>query len=235
MISGFEAFGWGFAYFFSIWQSCIAQISPFFMAYIIGLYFMAYQRETPPPSIARRTVVPSLVYMVGFSVPFALFNATGLQIGRQMAYHSGTLSFAAGVIILLIVLFMVLHGRVERITRLDVPLHTALMSLLLGIAFAFAYSPCITPALSRIMNIGSQADTAVTGAFLALWYGLGMSLAFLAVGTALVVLFSRIGALTRNPGRVKDVSAAILFILAFFNISGLMTLYKAFILGFFVN
>lgn len=234
MVGNFEA-GWqGFASFFSIWQACIAQISPFFMAFIIGLYFMACgRRETP--SMIRRTALPSVVYMVGFSVPYALMTAVGLPIGRLMAYHSGSLSFIAGVVILLIGLFMLLHGRVAFITRLDVPINTAVMSLLLGAAFALVYSPCITPTLSRIMGIASQPGTAVTGAVLAFFYAVGISLAFLIVGVVLVRGLSSVGVMRRNPGRVKDGCGAVLCILAFLNISGMMTLYKAFILGFFVK
>lgn len=234
MVGNFEA-GWqGFASFFSIWQACIAQISPFFMAFIIGLYFMACGRRAAP-SIFRRTVLPSVVYMAGFSAPYALMTATGLPIGRLMAYHSGTLSFTAGVVILLIGLFMLLHGRHAFITRLDVPINTAVMSLLLGIAFALVYSPCITPTLSRIMGIASQPGTAVTGAVLAFFYAVGISLAFLIVGVVLVLGLSSVGVMRRNPGRVKDGCGAVLCILAFLNISGMMTLYKAFILGFFVK
>lgn len=234
MIGNFEA-GWrGFASFFSIWQACIAQISPFFMAFIVGLYFMACGKGAPP-SMIRRTVLPSVFYMAGFSVPYALMTATGLPLGRLMAYHSGTLSFGAGVVILLIGLFMALHGRSAVVTRLDAPLNVAGMSLLLGSAFALVYSPCITPALSKIMGIASQPGTAVTGAVLAFFYAVGISFAFLIVGVALVRGMSLIGVMRRNPGRVKDWCGVILCLLAFLNVSGMMILYKAFILGFFVK
>lgn len=244
MVGGFEAFGQGFASFFSIWQACIAQISPFFIAYVTALYFMAYKppsKPSGPPSIAGRTVGPSLVYMVGFSVPYALQTVSGLPVGRFLAYNSGTLGFASGVFILLISLFIILHGRSSLVTKLDVPLHTIVMSLLLGAAFALVYSPCITPTLSKIMGIASRPQTAVEGGVLALYYGLGMSLAFAVTGAVLVALFSRVGVMTRNPGRVKDICGAVLGVLAVLNLSSLiiqpslMIQYKAFVLGYFVR
>ncbi|OHC75612.1 MAG: hypothetical protein A3G18_00165 [Rhodospirillales bacterium RIFCSPLOWO2_12_FULL_58_28] len=234
MVGFFEAGLQGFASFFSIWQACIAQISPFFMAFIIGLYFMAWRRGAPP-SMVRRTVFPSVIYMAGFSAPYALMTATGLPVGRLMAYHSGTLSVIAGIVILLIGLFMTLYGRVAFITKLDTPLYIAFMSLLLGIAFALVYSPCITPTLSKIMGIASQPKTAMTGAILAFFYAVGICVAFLITGVVLVRLLSSVGVMRRNPGRVKDSCGAILCVLAFLNISGTMILYKAFVLGFFVK
>lgn len=234
MVGNFEAFGQGFASFYSIWQACIAQISPFFMAYIAGLYFMALAPKALP-SIPERTLAPSLAYMAGFSVSYALMTALGLPIGRFLAYNSETFSFAAGMVILLISLFFILHGRIAFITRIDQPLYILAMSLLTGAAFALVYSPCITPTLSRIMGIAVRPETAVKGAFLAFYYGLGLSLAFLTAGTVAVAVSSQIGALTRNPGKVKDICGVIIGVLAVLNITGYMISYKALILGFLVK
>lgn len=234
MVGSLEAFGQGFSSFYSIWQACVAQISPFFLAYALGLYFTAYS-PAALPSIPKRTLAPSLVYMTGFSILYALMTAIGSPVGRFLAYNSQAFSFAAGIVILLISLFFILHGRAAFIIRIDRPAYIAAMSALTGIAFALVYSPCITPTLSRIMGIAARPETAIKGAFLAFYYGLGLSLAFLTAGVVMVAVSSPIGALTRNPGRVKDVCGVIIGVLAALNVTGQMISYKAFILGFLVK
>ena len=58
-----EAFGDGFASFFSIWQVCILQVSPFFLGFVTGLYFAGYA-DRGTPSFARGMAVPALLLLL---------------------------------------------------------------------------------------------------------------------------------------------------------------------------
>ena len=227
------AFGHGFASFFSIWQVCILQISPFFLAFVTGLYFMERPSRTAN-ALWRRVILPTLCFAVGFSILYALSSVTGLRVGRILSYNGGVLRVVAGAWILAICLFIVLRGRVAPIDRLDRPLLLGAASLVLGAAFALVYSPCITPALSDILGMTVRPETAVRGGVLALFYGLGISLGLGVTGVALILLLGRIGAVVRNGRLVKDAGGVVLGVLALLNLSGQMTAYKAFVLGFLV-
>ncbi len=227
------AFGQGFASFFSIWQVCILQISPFFLAFVTGLYF-ADRPARGANALWRRVILPALCFAVGFSIFYALSSVTGLRIGRILSYNSGVLRLVAGAWILAMCLFIVLRGRVAWIDRLDRPLLLGAASLILGTAFALVYSPCITPALSEILGMTVRPETAVRGGVLALFYSLGIDLGLGVTGVALILLLRRVGAVARNYRHAKDAGGVILGVLAVLNLSGQMTAYKAFVLGFLV-
>ncbi|NIQ95026.1 MAG: hypothetical protein GWN87_13080 [Desulfuromonadales bacterium] len=229
-----EAFGQGVASFFSIWQVCILQISPFFLAFVTGVYFAGYSAQSRP-GIGRRVVPLSLFFAAGFCVFYALSSVTGLPVGRFLSYHGSTLSLVSGIGIVLVSLALILSGRVRFVDANPHVLVLGGASLLLGAAFALVYSPCITPTLSEILGMTTRPETAVRGGVLAAVYALGICLGLGVTAAALILLLRRIGMAARNPRRVKDFGGLVLMILGLLNVSGLMIYYKAFVLGFLVS
>jgi cytochrome c-type biogenesis protein len=208
-----DAIGFGFSSFFSIWQVCILQITPFFLAYVTGLYFAAASLKAKA-GLGGRVILPALSFAPGFAVVYALLTMSGLPVGR---------------------LSLVLSGRFAAIAFLRRPLVLAVVSLVLGSAFALVYSPCITPALSKILGMAGRSQTAVQGGTLAFFYALGICLALTMTATALVYLLARVGIVRRHPGRARNACGLILAVLAALNLSGTMIYYKAFFLGFLVG
>lgn len=230
----FEAFWGGFSSFFSIWQVCILQISPFFIIFITGLFFTVPRTEDTSSGIIRWIIAPSLAYPLGFGIFFALLSARGLYAGRYLAYHIESLQFASGLFFLFVALFFIFSDRLASLQKWIKPSVAALLFLFLGITFAFIYSPCITPTLSKILGVAVRPESAVQGAFLATFYSLGMSLAFLVTGFALIFLLKNRQGLLRHARLVKDGCATLLLILSGMNLTGVMVYYKAFFLGFLV-
>jgi cytochrome c-type biogenesis protein len=225
-----EAFGHGFASFFSIWQVCILQVSPFFLAFVTGVYFIGYSAKNRP-GMARRAILAGLFFTAGFAVFYALSSVSGLPVGRFLSYNGGTLSFVSGLGIVLASLVIILSGRVRFIGTNPHALVLGGASLLLGAAFALVYSPCITPTLSEILGLTTHPETAVRGGILAFSYSLGISLGLGVSAAALIFLLGRIGAVARNPGRVKDIGGSVLMVLGLLNVTGWMIYYKSFFLG----
>ncbi len=228
------AIGDGFSSFFSIWQVCILQISPFFLAYVTGLYF-ATGPLGATAGLAGRVLLPAVSFLPGFTAMYALLTMTGLSIGRAFVFNLSTLEFIAGGYILLAALSLLLWGRLTMLEQLRRPAVLAAVSLLLGIAFALIYSPCITPALSKILGLAGRPETAVHGGTLALFYATGICLALTLTATVLVYLLARIGIVARHAALARGACALILGILAGLNLSGTMIYYKAFFLGFLVG
>jgi len=229
-----EAFWGGFSSFYSIWQICAMQISPFFMAYIIGLYFVGRTRQGQP-DIKQWAIVPSLVYVAGFTLLYSLLSSSGLLVGRYLSYNLGSLRLVAGIYLALVSLYLMFPDRISVFRKINGPLALGGMSLLLGLSFAVAYSPCITPTLSSILGIASLPEKAARGAVLAFFYGFGLSLAFVVTGLVLIQLLTRVQSVVNNPARTSMVCGLVLGILAVLNITGLMTYYKAFVLGLLVQ
>jgi len=221
----------GFSSFFSIWQVCILQFSPFFIAFIFGIY-LATLNKNSDPQILRWIILPCISYAIGFIILYSLLIASGLNISRPLIYNIGLLRVVSGIIILLVGLYIILVNRIIFLSKIHSPLLLSALSLLIGATFAIIYSPCITPMLSDIMGLASQRDTAVEGWFLAFCYGLGTSIALCMTSVVLILFTRRLSFVLRNANIIKNICGIILLILAVMNITGLMMHYKAFVLGF---
>jgi len=222
----------GISSFFSIWQICILQISPFFFAYMVGLYLLTLdQKHTPAP--AKWLILPCTSYGIGFSIFYALFIASGLHISRILIYNINSLRIAAGFIILLAALYLLLHHRISLLRRHS-PVLLGVLSLLIGISFAIMYSPCITPTLSDILTLASQRETAIEGWYLAIFYGLGISVALVFTTIIAILLLRKRAFVLNNTALITIFLSIILLIPAILNLSGHMRNYKALVLGFLV-
>lgn len=229
-MGGLAALWGGFATFFSIWQICLLQISPFFVAFFVGVY-LATQANNAAPGIRRLMIVPCIAYGIGFTVFYSLLIASGLDFSRPLIHNIGTLRVVSGIIILLVGLYILLVNRISLLSKIHLPLLLSTLFLLIGITFALIYSPCITPMLSDIMGIASQRSTAVEGWYLAFCYALGTSIALCMTSFAIVLFARRYEIVLRNAKLIKNICGAILLILAAMNLTGLMRHYKAFVLG----
>lgn len=232
-MSGGMALWGGFSSFFSIWQICILQISPFFIAFIFGIYLTSCNQKTDH-GIFQWVILPCIFYGIGFTVFYSLLTASGLTISRPLISNIGSLRIVAGIFFLLVGLYLILVNRIILLGKLHHPLPLSVLFLLIGASLSIVYSPCITPMLSDIMGLATQRSTAVEGWYLASWYGLGISIALCITSVTLIVLVGKREIILRNINIVINACGIILLTLAFMNMTGLMRHYKAFVLGFLV-
>ncbi|MBI4937271.1 MAG: hypothetical protein HY846_03475 [Nitrosomonadales bacterium] len=229
-MGGGAALWGGFSSFFSIWQLCIMQISPFFIAFLAGIY-LATLGQKEEAGIIKWILPPCIAYAAGFTLFYSLLIASGLSFSRTLTGNIGNLRIAAGAVILLASLYIFLVNRVPALGKMHRPPLLSGLALLIGVSFALMYSPCITPMLSDIMGLASQRGTAVEGWYLAFLYGLGTTIALCLVAVALILFLGKSKAALRLAS-IKNACGVILLCLAFMNLAGLMRHYKAFVLGF---
>ena len=230
-MSGGMALWGGFSSFFSIWQICILQISPFFIAFIVGIY-LATPDQKAERGIFPWIILPCIAYGISFTIFYSLLTASGLNISRPLIGNIGNLRIVSGVFFLFVGLYIILVSRVPFLGRMHRPFLLSALSLIMGASLSIIYSPCITPMLSDIMGLASQRSTAVEGWYLAFWYGLGISLALCMTSVALILFAGKRAITLRNANLIRNIFGTILLALAFMNMTGLMRHYKAFVLGF---
>jgi cytochrome c-type biogenesis protein len=229
MESGVALWG-GFSSFFSIWQLCLLQISPFFMAFISGLFLVTVSQQDDP-ELSRWVLLPFIAYVAGFTVFYSLLIASGLSVSKLLLYNVSWLRLIAGFIIMLAGLYILLLDRLNFLNRHHNPVILSLISLFVGISFAFIYSPCITPTMSDIMGVASQRGTAIEGWYLAFIYGVGINIAFGMTAMAFILYLKSSGFAIRNGLLLKNICAIIVLIPALLAMAGLMRHYKAVIVG----
>ena len=130
---------------------------------------------------ARRVVVASVPFVVGFTLVFVLFGTAAAFVGGSLARNQFLLERVSGFVLVVFGLtFMGLLPWPERL--LGAGLMTGARrrgsSILLGGAFAVCAAPCIGPVLAAILVLAGSSDTVFQGAALLAVYSLGLAIPF---------------------------------------------------------
>lgn len=221
------AFWGGFSSFFSLWQLCLMQITPFFMAFSIALYLI--ESANPAAKPLKSLLLASTGYILGFSIVFALMGTSGWWTASYILYNIEDFRMAAAIYLIIIGVLMIVQNIYRKGKRTLVFCLPA--GLLLGASFAVAYSPCIPPVMSDIMNFAGKPGNAHRGFHLLAVYGFGLTLAFAVTGVVISTVIGNFaqGKATRNA--IIAASSGALLIMAFLLITDLMIRYKSFLVG----
>jgi cytochrome c-type biogenesis protein len=123
------------------------------------------------------------LFVLGFSTVFVALGASASLIGGLVQAWSAELSVVAGIVIIV----MGLHflgatriGLLMREGRLPIPKPVGLWgAYVMGLAFAFGWTPCIGPILAAILSVAAAEATVVKGAGLLAVYSAGLGIPFL--------------------------------------------------------
>lgn len=132
-----------------------------------------------------RTLAAAGLFVTGFSLVFTALGAGASTLGSLLAEHRLLLEKAAGVLIVLMGLLVLGLLRLPFLLREGRPLMERVRpgpsgALLLGVAFAFGWTPCVGPVLGSILILAGAQGTLTSGAILLLLYSLGLGVPFLA-------------------------------------------------------
>ena len=170
-------------------------------------------RETKPRARAE-TIVAALLFVLGFSTVFVALGAGASVIGAVLRAYSGELAIVAGIAIIIMGLHflgMTPIAWLMREKRLEVAKPVGLWgAYLMGLAFAFGWTPCIGPILAAILAVAASEATVAKGAGMLAVYSLGLGVPFIvaALGGRTVRRFPR--PLPRNLGLVEKAMGGLL-------------------------
>ncbi len=148
------------------------------------------------PQVSRRAVmISALMFVLGFSTVFVALGASASLIGNLIRAWSAELSIIAGIAIILMGLhFLGLTrlGFLMREGRLPIPKPVGLWgAYVMGLAFAFGWTPCIGPILAAILSVAASEATVTKGAGLLAIYSAGLGIPFL-IAAFMVERFSSV-------------------------------------------
>ncbi len=183
----------------SFLSPCVLPLVPSFITYLTGLSFADLQEEHPSHVVRQRTMIHSLLFITGFTIVFVLLGASATFIGGFLREHMSVMRRIGGVLIMLFGLHVsglipinLLLGE-KRVTLHNKPAGY-FGSILVGVAFAAGWTPCIGPILASILIVAAEEATVYRGIILLLIYSLGLAIPFFLSSLALhrfLVLFNR--------------------------------------------
>ncbi|HLH13058.1 MAG TPA: cytochrome c biogenesis protein CcdA [Methylovirgula sp.] len=171
----------------SFLSPCVLPLVPPYLTFIAGTTIEDVARERV--SRARRDVLfAAILFVLGFSTVFVALGATASVFGQVLRAHLATLSFLAGIAIILMGLHFLGLFRLAflyREKRVNVEKPLGLWgAYVMGLAFALGWTPCIGPILAAILAIAASEETVGRGAALLAVYSLGLGIPFVLAAVA---------------------------------------------------
>jgi cytochrome c-type biogenesis protein len=185
----------------SFLSPCVLPLVPPYLIYLTGATIEHVANEETMSSSKRPVMLSAVLFVLGFSTVFVALGASASLIGGLIRAWSEELSIIAGIIIIVMGLhFLGLTriGLLMREGRLPIPKPVGLWgAYVMGLAFAFGWTPCIGPILAAILSIAAAEATVVKGAGLLAVYSAGLGIPFL-IAAFMVEQFSSLFAKMRR-------------------------------------
>jgi cytochrome c-type biogenesis protein len=165
---------------------CILPIVPPYLCFLAGVSLdeLTEEGETAPGA-RRRIVLAALFFALGFATVFIALGLTASTVGQLLSQYYDELRWIAGGLILVFGLHFLGILRIPllyREARIDVEKRPAtfLGAYLVGLAFAFGWTPCVGPVLASILAVAGGMGDPVQGGLLLGAYALGIGVPFVA-------------------------------------------------------
>jgi cytochrome c-type biogenesis protein len=224
-VSVLYAFGAGLVSFLS---PCVLPLVPGYISIISGSSLDQLKAQERNTSLFRTVLMNSIMFIIGFSATFIMLGATATWIGQLLLSRMRLLGQLAGLV--LIVFGIHLTGivkisflyRDKRFHNVEKP-RGLLGALVLGLAFAFGWTPCIGPILASIMAIASTKETVGQGMFLLAVYSAGLGIPFLLTSVALNKFLAFYGRFKKHFRAVEVASGALVIVVGVLILTGSLT------------
>ncbi|HXW41069.1 MAG TPA: cytochrome c biogenesis protein CcdA [Xanthobacteraceae bacterium] len=172
----------------SFLSPCVLPLVPPYLVYLAGASLERFAEAETQPQVRREALAAAALFVLGFSTVFVALGASASAIGAVLRAYSYVLGKIAGVAIIVMGLHFLGLTRISllmREHRLPMPKPVGLWgAYLMGLAFAFGWTPCIGPILGTILAIAESEQTVVRGAGLLAVYSLGLGVPFLLAALA---------------------------------------------------
>lgn len=196
----------------SFLSPCVLPLVPGYVSYVAG---RAAVEGPNGAGLAHRLPAVGLsgCFVLGFSTVFIVFGASATALGQLLIGYRYELNIAGGAIVVLFGVFLIGIVRPAWMLR-DWRFHRALppghpmSAYVLGLAFAFGWTPCIGPILGAILTMGASASTVSDGVALLAVYSLGLGVPFLLAAIFTDALAARLRTIGR-AGRLLQIGAGV--------------------------
>lgn len=202
----------------SFLSPCVLPLVPPYLCYMAGVSFEDLRSGTRLAQTAySRLLLTSLAFVVGFSTVFVLLGAGASTIGAILRNNLDWLGILAGLAIIVMglnflgVFRLAFLSKEARLRAPDKP-RSLVGAYLMGLAFAFGWTPCIGPVLGAILSVAGARDTVGEGAFLLALYSAGLGVPFLLAAAFSGAFLRLLARFRRHFGAVEKVMGGLLVV-----------------------
>jgi cytochrome c-type biogenesis protein len=198
----------------SFLSPCVLPLVPPYLVYLAGTSLERLADAERAAAVKRDTVVASLLFVAGFSTVFVALGAGASVIGALLRAYSNALATLAGIAIIVMGLHFLGLTRIDllmREKRAEMARPIGLWgAYVMGLAFAFGWTPCIGPILAAILAVAASEATIARGAGLLAVYSLGLGIPFVIAAFAIEPFAALLARFRAHLAAVERVMGALL-------------------------
>src|SRR3984957_640975 len=198
----------------SFLSPCVLPLVPPYLVYLTGATIEHVANDEAVSSSRRAVMVSAVMFVLGFSTVFVALGASASLIGGFIHAWSAELSIVAGCVIIVMGLHFLGLTRIDllmREGRLPIPRPVGLWgAYLMGLAFAFGWTPCIGPILAAILAVAASEETVGKGAGMLAVYSLGLGVPFIVAALAVEPFAAFLARFRKSLGLVEKAMGGLL-------------------------
>jgi len=214
---------------------CVLPLVPPYLFYLAGISLEEFHASPSKARAKRRVFFSALAFVAGFSIVFISLGASASFIGKIVQEYYYWLSKASGILIILMGLHFLGIFRIallHRHAQIEITQRPAGIAgaFVMGLAFAFGWTPCVGPVLATILVGASAQDTVSEGVKLLGAYSLGIGLPFLFAAAFVGPFMKFMNRFRRHLDKVEKVIGALLVVTGVLFLTGAMNTLAYFLL-----
>ena len=212
----------------SFLSPCVLPIVPPYLAYMGGVS-VSEMDETG--AARRRVLVAAGFFVLGLSTVFILLGFAASALGRAFLQYQETFVIIAGVVVMIFGAHFVGVFRIPFLDR-EARIETgdkggsSFGAYVLGLAFAFGWTPCLGPILGTILGLAASEADIARGTTLLAFYALGLGIPFLLVAAFFPRLKGAMNWMKRHMVRIERTSGLLLWTVGLMMLTGQFTAFS---------
>jgi cytochrome c-type biogenesis protein len=214
----------------SFLSPCVLPLVPPYLIYLTGATIEQVANDKTASASRRAVMMSALMFVLGFSTVFVALGASASLIGGLIRAWSAQLSIAAGIVIIIMGLHFLGLTRIAllmREGRLTAPKPVGMWgAYVMGLAFAFGWTPCIGPILAAILSVAAAEATVTKGAGLLAIYSAGLGIPFLLAAFMIEQFSALLGRLKRHLATVERAMGVLMVLTGIGFLTGSMSTFS---------
>lgn len=207
---------------FSFLSPCVLPIVPPYLAYMSGVTVTDLQEAR---ASRNKAILPALFFVLGLSTVFLFLGFAASAFGRAFLQYQDYFNTAAGIIVMIFGLHFLGIFRIrimDREARMDVGDRggSSFGAYILGLAFAFGWTPCIGPQLGAILSLAASEASVARGTLLLAVYAAGLGIPFLLVAAFLPRLTGLMNWMKRHMDQIERIMGLLLWTIGLLMLTG---------------
>jgi len=212
----------------SFLSPCVLPIVPPYLAYMGGVSVTDMEDEA---ASRKRVLLAAAFFVLGLSTVFLLLGFAFSALGRMFLQVQDWFTIVAGIVVMIFgAHFIGIYriGFLDREARMETGDRggSTFGAYVLGLAFAFGWTPCLGPILGTILGLAASEASVTRGTVLLAVYAVGLGLPFLLVAAFFPRLKGPMAWMKRHMDRIERISGLLLWTVGLMMLTGQFTAFS---------